>query len=450
LTKLSKSLYHIDMGYFYDAISSLLVRPDRKTRTDWGRVLDRDAFSGGVPQDNPDPIDTDSTGNRYFKVANNFAVKAGLNYRDVSRLFVSAAGLEPDENDAYFPAQLIYTSSQDAVQEQFDALAYQYDEQFTGGFAPILKSLQQPAMQYGRAIGEISWVNDGGKFYADFIWSRDPEEFIFSPPDRRPGLYKKKHLYSTSFSSDLVRMPEGKFLYITYDPLFNNPYGQSALRPITKLTETYEAVFGAWREGLMKAGYGMWLGEYGVKLAGDGAPAKTGRDNFLEQIKKLASGQAGIFDERNKIRNEKLAFEAAAFLDFHTSYVQAVSVLLTGSATALIEGKFGSYAKEEATSVRQKSDFEQADAMLLGLAFTYQFNRFFLHYNFGQVDAVPQLQLIEPERIMPTTPEGQETQGDGEVEKIEVEAAEKEEAEEFAGEEEATEKKTLRPPFLAL
>lgn len=443
------------MGYFFDTFSRLLARPRTQVISEYGRVLDRDTYTAGSMDANPDPIDEDSTGNRYFKVANNATVKAGLTFRDISRLFVSAAGLEPDENEAYFPPQLIYTSTQDANQEQFDALAFQYDEQFQGGFAPILRSLHQPALQYGRAIGEISWVNDGGKFYADFIWSRDPEEFIFSPPDRPPGLYKKKHLYSNSFSTDLIRMPAGKFMYISYDPLFNNPYGQSALRPLAKLTERYDIVCDAWNEGLMKAGYGMWLGEYGVSLAGDSSAAVTGRDNFLTQIKKLASGQAGIFDERNKIRNEKLEFQAGAFLDKHTTFVQTVSVLLTGSATALIEGKFGSYAKEESTSVRQKSDFEQADAMLMGLAFTYQFNRFFLHYNFGQVDAVPQLQLIAPERIMPTTPDGQDTQVDIEQEEIAIEQEEdtlpdeSEEQAEFAEEMDA-EKKTKLFPYLTV
>jgi len=130
---------------------------------------------------------------------------------------------------------------------------------------------------------------------------------------------------------------------------------------------------------------------------------------------------AGIFHENTNIRSEKLELDSVAFMDFYTMYVQSISILLCGSATALIEGKFGSYAKEEATTVREKSIREQMNASMLSLAFTYQFNRFWLHYNYGtQAKGLPQLQLIPPERIMPTTPEGQETQTDEEEVKEEI------------------------------
>jgi len=359
-------------------------------------------------------------------------------------LFVSAKGLEPDETGAFFPAQLIYTQPERGNQEQFDLLADQYDEKFQGGFAAILQSLQQPALTYGRAIGEIDWQrDDNDKWLAPFIWSRDPEEYLFSPPGFKPGLYKKNHTYSTANSGDITLMPPGRFMFISYNSLYNNPYGQAAIRPLAKFVERWESVFDDWTLGLKKAALGAWIGEYDQTLAGESTAAVNARALYSEQIGKISNSTHSIFDARNNVRSEKLDFEAQSFLDFHTAFVQTVSILLTGSATALIEGKFGSFAKEEATSVRQKSDLEQSDAMLLGIAFTEQFNKFFLHINFAEVDLIPQLQLIRPELITPTTPEGQQTQ-----EEITVESEGEEEPEEVSElQEEEKEEEEERPVF---
>lgn len=48
---------------------------------------------------------------------------------------------------------------------------------------------------------------------------------------------------------------------------------------------------------------------------------------------------------RNEDEREK-EDDAQAFLDFLTSYVQAVSILTIGSVPVLSEGNFGSYEKE--------------------------------------------------------------------------------------------------------
>jgi SPP1 gp7 family putative phage head morphogenesis protein len=387
---------------------------------EWGRIVDRDYWVNQPPSHNPDPIDRDSTGKRYFQISQNPFVKAGLNFRDVSRLFVSAGGLEPDESGAYFPPQVIYTTPDKGNPEALNAIQQQYDEDFDGGFASILRSLHQPAMTYGRAIAEIDWVRDSDALRSRYIWSRDPEEYLINPPEYKPGIYRKNHIHSSARTGDVTLMPPGKFFAITFDPLYNNPYGQSICRPIAEWTETWDTVFDSWRMGLVKAGYGSWIGEYGPDLRGNDTRAVAGKKEFLDQVKMLANGTASIFDEQNKIRAEKLQFDAQVFLDFHESFVQAISVLMTGSATALIEGKFGSFAKEEATSVRQKSEKEQADALLMGAAFTYQFNRIWMHYNYGPDEIIPQLQLIRPDLIMPTTPQGQDTQEEITDEGVEV------------------------------
>jgi len=427
---------------FRDAFKSLAsLTSVKKLLSDWGRLVDRPTISwaGGQSHRNPDPIDNTSNGDRYFRASINPHVKAGLLYSDASRLFVSARGLDPDEFGSYFPPQLGYTTPEEGDDEQLDRLAYQYDEQFDGGFQPILKSLQDPAMIFGRAIGEIEWMADENGVYSPFIWSRDPQEFVLFPRDLPAGIYRKKHIYSTSWSRELVKMPPGKFMVISHDPLFNNPYGQSLLRSVMKLIETWQGtgtgydddanqqgIFDAWREGMKKAGFGMWLASFDNSIAGNDNRSVEARETLLAGVKKLGVRIAGIFHENANIRNEKLEIDSAAFMDFYTMYVQSISILLCGSATALIEGKFGSYAKEESTTVREKSIREQMNASMLSLAFTYQFNRFWLHYNYGnQAKGLPQLQLIPPERIMPTTPEGQETQGeDEEQEGIEIDTRE--------------------------
>jgi hypothetical protein len=81
--------------------------------------------------------------------------------------------------------------------------------------------------------------------------------------------------------------------------------------------------------------------------------------DLLEQ--KAVDKVAGIFHKNAEIRAEQLNIDSAAFMDFFTMYVQTISILMCGSATALTEGKFGSYAKEESTTVREKSIREQKD-----------------------------------------------------------------------------------------
>jgi len=377
----------------------------RKSKIPWGRYTQRDYWSNAQPSQNPDPVDRESQGERYHRASLNPYIKAGLNQRDCSRFFVSAKGLEPNESGSYFPPQLIYTSPENANQEQFDTLAFQYDEGFQGGFSPIIRSLHQPALVYGRAIGEIMWERDGSRIVAPTIESRDPAEFSLNPANHPPGIYLK-----TGRTGDgLKRMKDTRFMLVTYDPLFGNPYGTAALKALIEMAETWHDVYDARRMAMIKAGYGSWLGSYGSEIAGNDLESQNLRDQFLEQVKLIANGTASIYDDRNNIRAEKLQFEAKAFLDFDTSFIQAVSVVLTGSPTTLSEGKYGSKAREESTSVRQKSQLEISDALLMGLAFTYQFNQWFLRFNFANVEVVPQLQLIQPELIQPTTPEGQDT-----------------------------------------
>jgi hypothetical protein len=371
----------------------------------WGRVADRTSYDADIPQSNPDTTPS----NTRFDFSQQPYIKAGMQYRDVSRLFVSAKGLDPDEESgAYFPPQLIYTMPDIGDVEILEALAYQYDEMFDGGFASILKSVEDPCKTYGRAIVEIEWMLKQdepfqGKIFARFIYSRDPEEYLFDYQGK-PGIYRQRSY------ANVERMDDMRFMSYAYDPLFNNPYGNAINRPLQPWIETWVKVFGYWRHALEKAGLGSWVGHYGPELAGDTIEAKAKRAELLKNIKNIAAGSASTIHQGVQLENHKLQIEANAFLNWHESFKKAVSILYTGSETALAEGQYGSYAKEESTTIREKSNLEQLDAMRVGAFWTYEFNRRFVDLNFApdRIRLYPTLQLIQPELILPTTPADQE------------------------------------------
>jgi hypothetical protein len=391
------------------------VRGVLRSRGTWGRVVDRPVTLDDQPEKNPDTIDTDSQGDRLDQVARNPFNKAGAHFRDIGRLFVSAAGIPPSKTGSYAPPQLVFPPNVTGDEEILTTLAYQYDSGFFGGFGPILTKIQRTAMQRGRAICEIDWYRQErgeyqGKIFAHTIFDRDPEEYLLDPPGMTPGVYKKRSAFSSVQGEDIDRMPPGRFFAVTYDPLFDNPYGTAIPSILTTMTETWDRVYDAWRMGLVHAGFGAWIGKYGPELKGNTTKAKAGKAEFIKYLKKIANGTASVFDKDTEIEAVKLQLEAEAFLAFHNSFVEAVSVLWTGSATALGEGKYGTYAGKESIDVRQKSEKEQEDAMFMGLAFTFNFNRRFVNFNFPDVEVYPILQLIQPELIMPTTPETQKTQ----------------------------------------
>lgn len=371
----------------------------------WGRYTESYLSDRIPPTSNPDDTDPD----HYYDISLIPYITAGRLARDISHLWVSARGLTPEDNNASSPPQLIYTTPDIGDQEVLESLAYQYDEGFDGGFAPIIRSLEAPAMQQGRCIAEIEWYRREedpykGFIFAKRIYSRDPEEYKYDY-EGVPGIYLNSE-------NPPKRMNDLSFMSYAYDPLYNNPYGQSINRPLKRMSETWIKCYGYWEHALEKAGMGSWVAKYGNRLMGKAKEAVDGRSNLMDALKKLASGTVSIFHKDNEIEQHKLQVEAQLFLDFHTAYVQAVSLLYTGSATALAEGKYGSYSKEEATSVREKAAREHMDALRVSMFWTYEFNRRFCRINFApnRLKIYPTLQLISPELIFPTTPEGQDTE----------------------------------------
>lgn len=357
---------------------------------------------------NPDRVEQVKGAERFFELSLTPYIFAGLRYRDISRLWVSAHGLDKDDDGAYAPAQILfppYIQGGDDLLLQF--VQWQFDERLTRGMKSVIQQMQYSCLTYGRSIQEIDWqIQDGGvyagKVVINDIWDRDPDRFVISPKGYKPGLYLKKSVFSNVVDeSDLL--PPRKFVVMTNRKYFENQYGISELRPLDSVSEILSKIWGFWARGLEKAGKGSIIGKYGNKLLG-----KTDLQNkFLEEVAKIANETVTITHHENMIETLKPEFEAAAFSEFVNTAVQQISLVLTGSSTALIEGKFGSYSKEESTTVRQKSDIEQLDAAAISEVFSFQAIPWLIDYNFADVQSYPTMFLIQPERITPTTPKDQ-------------------------------------------
>ena len=338
----------------------------------WGRAQDTETrYLLG----NPDKLEQYKGTERFFDLALNPYIFAGLRYRDISRLWVSAHGLEKDEDGAYAPPQILFPPYiENADDEQLRFTQWQFDERLQRGMRSIIQQIQYAVLTYGRSIQEIDWQRQEGGNYAgrviiNDIWDRDPDRFVINPKGYKPGLYLKKSVFSNMVDqSDLL--PPRKFLVITNRKYFENLYGISELRPLDNVVTILQQVWGFWARGLEKAGKGAIIGKYSNKLLGKGN--EQARADFLAEVAKIANETVTITHIENLIETLKPEFEAAAFSDFVNTAVQQISLVLTGSSTALIEGKFGSYSKEESTTVRQKSDIEQLDAALISEVFNFQ------------------------------------------------------------------------------
>jgi hypothetical protein len=357
----------------------------------WGREIDKSTYFGvGHSNGNPD----DTTENEKWNHANQPIVKAGKQYRNISYLWVTAAGLNKEQHGTDFPPQLAYVNPEYSDQEIFDHVAYQLDEAFDVRFGQIFKKFNEDSMDNGRAIAEIDWfVKDSGPFkkglFASFIHSRDPEPYIFDPKDHPPGLYK-----DVGFGK-LERMEDNRFIYFTYSGEFDNPYGRSINFPLRP----------------EKAGLGAWVALYDESMGGEDSHSKKMRNLLFEQVKQIAAGTASIMSKGTELTNHKLQMDAEAFLSWHKTYSEQTSLVYTGSATALLNEENGSRAAKESTDVREKSQLEMDDAQRIGGDWTQKFIRRVVGLNFppDRPKALPQIYIINPATIMPTTPADQLT-----------------------------------------
>lgn len=399
------------MNLFQTFVNIFRALTGKELAPGYGRQADWETstrFTG-----NPDPVEQQYTATRYFDLSLTPYIFAGLRYRDISRLWVSASGIKTPTGSYSNPQILLPPTHKNApdaqTQEILSFVRWNLDERLQRGMKSVIQRMQHASLTYGRSVQEIIWERetDGthfGKVVIADIKDRDPERFVLNPKDEKPGVYLRRNLYS----SDFVRMPDRKFMVMTNNAIFENPYGISEVRPLNDIMTQYDKIMESWERGLEKAGKGAFIGKYGNELLG--AANATKRAQFLEEIRKIANDTCTIMYNKNEIDTIKADLESAAFQSYVEMQIAAISLVLTGSATALQEGKYGSYSKEEATTVRQKSDLEQADATNVSDVLSYQLLTWLIDYNFTDVTAYPFAQIIEPDLIIPTTPEGQQAE----------------------------------------
>lgn len=408
----------------------------KKLRDVWGREGDQDSWSWGKPtppQENPD----ETTSDEYYGFSLNPQVVAGMADSDVSQYFVSARGIEDKKTGAYFPPQLMWTTPELENDEILDLVGWQFDEEFVGGFSETIRSTDSVCKSYGHTVIEYEWyIRDREPFkdkaFVKMAYARDPNKYKYD-------IGGKSGIYQDTGFGKYKRMNPQNFQSYAYNPLFNNPYGTSINLPLKSWLETFTKIFGYWRHALEKAGMGSWVahGKDSWFLGKNNKVGQAEITNLKNALKAIASGTYTVFPESAQLKNEKLQMEAEAFLNWYTVFCEIVSLIHTGTTGALKEEEYGSRAAKESTDVRTKSQKEMFNAARVSAFWTGWFIPLLCAVNFrpSHIRSTPTLQLIPPNLIMPTTPEGQDTAEEvtekGEQEEIEVKSKKTEDPQEL-------------------
>lgn len=350
----------------------------------------------------------------YTQIALNPWIAASLAMRDVSRLYVSAAGIDADEHGAYFPNQLKPYSDDPLDQAIWEFVAWMIDERLERSMRQVLYQVQRSMMEYGWAVQELDWREETehplyrGKIVLHDIWDRDPDRFLNLPignkQGREPGLYLRNSIYTTT---DLTGpLPPRKFWVVTNNQRYENHYGQSELAPLIETEHGMRNINVFQKRHLEKFGSPQIVARYPEDKYAE--QFEDWRAAMFQYLKKAAHQAVIFIPETVQIETLTGDSDADAFVDFFERKIREISVTLLGSPTALMEGLHGSYGGQEAGQTREKSKKEQQDAATLQDAVNYSLIPWAVDWNW-QTPNYPFLQLIQPGLIMPTTPKDQDT-----------------------------------------
>lgn len=411
--------------FAYLSFFKALIAPKREEAPGIDRAIERESNFDGISSD---PTEQNKGLEYYWAMGMEPTIEAGKLHRDISRLWVSAKGLEANEQGAYFPAQILPYKDESLHNQVWEYICWLLDERLERSMTQILKQIQLSYIDFGRSVQELMWGEKpeftkwGKKTVLYDMRDRDPDEFIFNPPNLPPGVYRKKSIYNTS---DLERMSDRKFAIFTNLYRFENLYGRSELSGLVSAEKGLRNVYRFWERAIETDASPQKVHYYPKEL--EGGQHQDWRNNQLANLAK-AGHQAWIqISERSKIE----ALNVQGDLESAAKYVQArkqeISLRLTGSATSLEEGKYGSYSREESAGTRRKSEKEQYDCDIIQESFNFQVIPWACEWNWLGLEGFPRLQIIEPERINPTTPEGQPDQGKEDEDREEIEVRGKKE-----------------------
>ena len=362
---------------------------------------------GTLVEGSPDKIEVEDTLERFFDTGLSPLCFAGRRFRDISGLWIAAAPFEDEITGAVHRGQILPPPDGNGRDEVTAFVRWVFDEALYGkGMRQIISQINQALIQYGRTIQTVEWTRQdspfGEKVFPKNILDMNPAFFLKNPEGYPPGTYL---MGSQMVSTDIRRLPDHLTLWGTAHMYFENPYGISEMRVINLIEKYWRKNMLFWARGNERNGSGAYVGKYGHRLFGKGKEAE--RQTFLEELRELKSDTITITHVDNMIETLQASVASDSLQGFHEACGQIISLVLTGSVTALQEGRVGGYSKEESTTTRRKSELERYDASLIDEIFNYQLIPPLVDYNFPGVTSYPRMQLIDPELIFPTTPKDQ-------------------------------------------
>jgi hypothetical protein len=382
------------------------------------RGLDRFTFpsfywtwdgKGTFTQGSPDEIESEESIERYYQISRSPLCFSGVRFRDISRLWISATPFEDERTGFYHRGQIFPPSDPTVDPEVTDFVRWVFDEAFENkGMQQVLSQMSNALIIYGRTVQGLNWVKGdtpfGERVYVDDILDMNPGFFLKDPDGYPEGTYLKGTIYT---SNNLVRLPDNLTMWGTKHMYFENPYGISEMGILNLIEKYWRKNMLFWAKGNERNGSGAYVGKYGNRLFGKDRESE--RQTFLEELQKLKNDTITITHLENEIAALQGSIENDSLQGFHEACGQIISIVLTGSVTALQEGRVGGFSKEEATTTRRKSELEISDASSIENIFNYNLIPPLVDYNYDGVTSYPWMQIIQPELIVPTTPKDQDT-----------------------------------------
>jgi len=367
---------------------------------DWGRA------SQPSPRSNPDTIASYEGPNYYRDTAlSDPTVKAALDHRDVSFLWVSARGLlrdpgqdvanpyEIDDADWLSRPQLWPGANTPEALTHWNFVAAQFDSWITRGMPQVLHNLQYNAMVVGLGVGELiltrretRWTNVPSIIITD-IRDKDAALFTINPGGRPPGLYHQTR-----------KLDQDKFVMYRNQAALDNPYGVSELRSVVNVLFSKNQFLRFLERHLERWGSGQFFLQYPEEKSGKFFADY--QSTLLTQARQLRNQGFGVLPKGVVMQVLESAGAGTLFIDALNYLDDLVVIAFTGNNMSIKSPSVGSYALSDNTTAVAKSEYELSDASGLSAALSDLARRVVL-WNFAGAETFPYVQLIHPSKYLP-------------------------------------------------